>query len=60
MTTHHVTTDQQHLHMQVHVNDDGIVVAVGSPERPCFRSNFLGQPWEKVREMFLSRGWEVK
>ena len=59
MTTYHVTTDGQQLHMQIHVNDDGIVVAVGSPERPCFRSNFLGEPWSVIRKRFEERGWEV-
>jgi hypothetical protein len=60
MITYYITSNQQELHMQVHVNDEGIVVAVGSPERPCFRSNFIGEPWDTVRKRFEERGWSIR
>lgn len=60
MITYYVTTDTQELHMQVHVNDEGIVVVVGTPERPCFRADFIGEPWSVIRERFEERNWTIR
>lgn len=45
--------------MHVTVDAQGIVIHAYSPDKPCFRPNFVGQPWSAIKASLEEHGFLV-